>query len=297
MDPVTLKMVKQFDILDIVQEICGPISIAPSTKESFQYRWENYNARAGVPYMSLYLKDGKPYREDITIEQLSAVVDSIERDLEWIDKNTGLVFAESSGPAPDGMSELLKEVSDHFLDSIIVAQQSGLLLVSEDYSYRQIGKDGYGVNGTWIQPILMVALDHGKISLDRYTKTTIGLAHAGHSFLSINSHVLRVALTQSRTAYRAVAKYLFGAAADFKTHVNVMLQFLLSVWDTEHPSPDVLQATGIMLDRFCRGEWLQRLPNVESEEILEVLLVQLGDHPLAGYARNWAKGHLKTRRR
>ena len=92
-----------------------------------------------------------------------------------------------------------------------------------------------GVDGVWLQIVLLKALERGALSSDRYFEATADLIEAGIDFTTINDTVLlRIAEAEGWDVSDRLKKALStigGEKVDLKSSVQVVSEFLLRLWN------------------------------------------------------------------
>ena len=202
--------------------------------------------------------------------------------------------AESDQIVPEEAGRIRDALSYDFLDPILAAQGSNLLLLCEDQSYRQFSVTVFGLKGAWLQPVLMVALKNNLISKEKYGEAICNLVRAGHTFTSIDTTILQYALEKRETEIKTAAKALFGKDAEIGSHQRVMAAFLYGIWKRGiEPTLTEKMATSILLRRLFFGEWTANVEDINTEKILS-LLAPLEGKRFVNYLLGWLAGHFLT---
>ncbi len=290
-DALTLHIIRLLNIENVVADICGSIAVTESTIDIFRYRREQILSHGGKPFMMMSWRDGNYYRDEITKGQLDQILANVDSELYWITQTVEVLPAESKDVVPDEAGRIRDALSYDFLDSILSAQGSNKLLLCEDQSYRQFGKIEFCLKTSWLQPVLILALENGLISKEKYAETISSLVKAGHSFTSIDTEILSYALEHTEQNIEIVAKALFGADAEMDSHIRVMRAFLDNIWSGTPPNFDELKATSILLLRLFGGEWSRNIQNVSAKNTL-LLLAPFKNKRFNDYLIKWLKGHL-----
>lgn len=286
-DALTLHIIRSLEIEDAVTAVCGPISMTESSIDTFRGRREQILLHGGRPFSTLYWKNGNYFREEITSKQLEQTLAKIDSELDWIDHNIDILPAESSEPISNEASRIRDALSYTFFDPVLAAQGAGRLLLCEDQSYRQFGRVEFNVRASWIQPVLMAALEQKAISQEKYCEAVCNLSDAGHSFTSIDSNILSYAFSKGEEKFTNASKALFVESADITSHLKVMLVFLHGIWNGKRPSLEEKTATSILLRRLFFGEWKRDDAIITAENVLR----NIKHHRFSEYFAGWSKGH------
>lgn len=290
-DALTLHIIRALGIEEAIAAVCGPISMTESSIDTFRLRREQVQSHGSQPFMTIYWRDGHYFREETTREQLEQTLAKINNGLDWIDQNITILPAESSEPIPDEARRIRDALSYSFLDPILAAQGAGKLLLCEDQSYRQFGRVEFKIRASWLQPVLMAALEQDAISQEKYCEAICNLFDAGHSFTSVDTNILSYALSQGEDKFEKIAKALFGESAEISSHLKVMLAFLHNIWSGRWPSLQEQKATSILLRRIFFGEWKNNIMDATVEDIGSLILRHFNNRRFADYFVNWLKGH------
>jgi tetratricopeptide (TPR) repeat protein len=290
-DALTLHIIRLFGIEEIIVEICGEIAVTESTKNIFRYRIEQVQAHEEHPFMTMYWRDGHFYRDEITPEQIKQTLSQNQEELDWIDQRIEVLAAESDQIVPEEVGRIRDALSYDFLDPILAAQGSNRLLLCEDQSYRKFGVTNFNLKGTWLQPVLMLALEKEAISKEKYVEVICNLVRAGHTFTSIDSTILQYAMEKGENEFKVAASALFGKDAEIASHQRVMAAFLYEFWKKGiEPNLTEKTATSILLWRLFFGEWTTKVEGITPEKILS-LLAPLEGKRFVQYLSGWATGH------
>lgn len=149
----------------------------------------------------------------------------------------------------------------------------------------------FKVRASWLQPVLMAALEQEAISQEKYSEAICNLFDAGHSFTSIDTNILSFALSRGEDKFENIAKALFGESAKITSHLKVMLAFLRGIWNGNWPSLQEQKATSILLRRVFFGEWKNNMSDIAVDDIASLIIQHLNNRRFANYYVNWLKGH------
>ena len=295
-DALTLHIIRSLDIEDAVSEVCGRIAVTESTIDVFRDRRERVLSYGEQPFMTVFFQDGHYYREEVTTERLRQILTHHEQELDWIAQRIETLPAESKSLVPKEAGRIRDALSYDFLDPILAAQGSNMLLLCEDQCYRQFGISEFNLRATWLQPVLMLALNRKILSRDKYEKAIFNLIAAGHDFTSLDADILIYALAKGEEYFQTAAKALFSEDAEIDSHRGVMLEFLVRLWGKRLDPPlGDKKATSIMLQRLFGGEWKSNIQDATVENIaslLQPLISGRSRNPgFTEYLVGWLEGH------
>ncbi len=290
-DALTLGMIRQLGIEDIVLQICGPIYVTGSTRDLYWARVEELK-KAARPSMILYWQEGQLFRHELSQQEWDSAVECREADLNWLDAKTTIVPAEGATDPPEGLRQLNDSIGGNFLDDMLAAQGSGFLLLSQDQVYRVLAEQALGVTAGWLQPLLMLARDENLLSVTAYNKVVIDLISFGDQFISVDGGLLLAAGDfdeNSLDQFSRVAERLGGPEAEIFSHIRVTANFLRFAWSKNPVKSATKKQTSILLEYLLRGrrDWQNIIGVIRA-------LIQIRAGPnaeLDHYILSWLKGH------
>jgi len=302
-DVLTFHIIRRLAIEDAVSAICGPFGITESSVDVLRLRKEKIMSNIGKQSMNLFWRNGQCFREEITEKQIQDALQTVNNDLDWIDRHCEILPAEGIQEVPPDMRKISGVFGKDFLDSILAAEGSKRLLLCEDYAYRILGAQKFGLNSSWLQPVLMSAKKQNLLSMDKYAEAIFQMIDGGFRFISIDAQVL-LAIGQNQNdpdgiKFVQVAEVLGGPDADMLSHIRVATNFFTEIWEKQgrYPSLQCQAQTGKILECLVRNR------SKELVTILKTLLLLVPSKynlpPLTSlryngfyrYLDNWLKGH------
>jgi tetratricopeptide (TPR) repeat protein len=295
-DAATLHVIRRLKIEGTVAAICGPIHIIDETALGLQRKIHELEKRLNEPDLSLAYRDGQYYKTEITPEQKKEILESLEADRIWLAENVTILPAEGSrDPSPE-WRELIERFGSSFLDEIRAAEGAGLMLVSEDQALRSLGQADYVVPSTWLQPILMRALERNVMSEVEYRDAVVTMIESQFQFISISTQLLLSAVHGTighilPAAFEKLVAKIGGKIAELESHVSVAYRTAVAVWKDQSLTITVRQAVV--------GRLLERL--VDERSPLEVRAIIYGwvqlenkrvrSGSMVTYIARWLRGH------
>jgi len=296
LDYLTLHVARRLNVIDVVGKVCGPIGIVDGTAQLYQRKIFEMEQTIDEPTDSLLLRDGRVYRAETPVEEKRAALDLLKSDANWIEHNCKIIPAEGKRDLTGDVRELARRFGSRFLDELQAAQGSELLFVSEDNALRVIGEVDFGVPSAWLQPILMKAKNVGLLPDENYREAVVTMIDAKFDFITLDPKDIEYTLSELRDIelpknFRMLASRLGGSAADLRSHINVALKVLRSIWLNE-TIPDVakLAIVGELLTNLVKERPIPEVRQVLGE------FIRFGEHMLKDfrlslYIVQWSRGH------
>lgn len=234
-DPISLMTVHALGIADDIVQTVGRLGIVQATIDLLT---ETLHRRGGIGrkgFMTLTKEKDIFLRQDVSEEQVSGYLMSLQSLLEWIEGNCDVLpWSPALVAGRDEMKELREMIGDESLDSVLAAAGNGRALYSDDLRLRQLAYSEFEVDGIWTQPILMRAVDTGTLDRERYNRAVVQLAGAGFVHTSIDAQVLLEAARQAEwwatRPFTDVVSILGGKQSDQDSAVRVAADFLRLLW-------------------------------------------------------------------
>jgi len=273
------------------------MKIVDATRLILQRKIFELEERIEESDMSISWHDGQYWRQETSSEEKREHLLLRKADRAWLEDNTEIIPAEGNrDPSPE-LAPLIERFGSGFFDEIRAAEGAGLLLLSEDLLLRGLALFEFRVQGTWLQPVLMFALDHKMMTPDEYRAAIIGLIDAKFEFISVGAPLIVSSVfgTDGNALpreFEAIISRLGGNKADIASHLRVAYQSAVRIWEDESLSETIRQgAVGRLLERVVD----ERNPT-EARAVLESWLVTESNRPggMHHYITSWLRGHFIT---
>jgi hypothetical protein len=178
-------------------------------------------------------------------------------------------------------------------DSLIVAMQREMLLVTDDAPTREFARRFGFDRSTWLQPAFMVAGNRNKIDFDTYVKWIAHLIGAGHNYICVSGTALiRAAAIDAEAGecpgyfFRQTARMIGGVAAEPASHIRVAIEFLRYAWNNPSALRYREKTTGLLLEQLVRDR------TADYGRILRTIVRASSGVPgLVEYLAAWLRGH------
>jgi hypothetical protein len=207
-----------------------------------------------------------------------------------------IVPAQGTRDPSPAIRDLTREMGGTFLNELLAAQQADRLFVCEDRTLRALGETEFGLRTAWLQPILMMAADAGRLSSETYDDAVVSFVASGFEFISLRPSNLISALRGSKDVplpkgFIQVAGRLGGPKAELQGHVNVALRAIRTIWSDRNLSHTLrMAAVGAILETFMRGRPLDHFAIV-FRTFVHFGADVLRDAEFVDYLQSWLCGH------
>jgi cellulose synthase operon protein C len=284
--------------LDTVAATCGPIHVAQNVMDRLRFRREQFNYSAEDGLRSAGYEAGKISLQEITPEVVAHWRDDADRAIAWAEVNAVICPLVAKEDLPAALREHLREERSDIFDSIVLAMQNEVLLVTDDMPIRGFSRLVGGGSGTWLQQVFAVALDKRQIDLDTYIRWLARLLELGQNYVGISGNALVRALRLDSEAggapgylFTNLTKVIGGRSAEPRSHLFACIFCLRDLWSDDSAMAYRQPATALLLRQLLRERF------DDYDKILRTLLGLVRGLPvLVVYIDGWARGHfLRTR--
>lgn len=295
-DAATLHVIRRLHIEDAVIALCGTIHVTDETVRRLQQKIYDLTKRIDELDISIVYREGNYFRTETTPEEKRSILDLFEADKTWLDQSAIIVPAAGSrDPSPE-WRPLIERFGSDFLDDIRAAEGARLLLVSEDQALRNLAKADYVVPSTWLQPLLMMALDRKIMDEGKYRDSIIAMIDSQFHFISVSWQLLASSIRGTRghslpTVFEKLASKLGGKNAELSSHLSVAFQVAAAAWRDSDLTQTVRK--GVV------GRLLERL--IEDRDLAEIRMIiatwlqlerqAMRVEGMQEYVFEWLRGH------
>ena len=279
--------------LDVIAKTCGPISLTQSVMDVLRARRERIDDSATDGLRSVSYEAGKLVAHEVAPEVIVEWRDDVDGAIAWAEANATICPVVAGEDLPPVLREHLRAEHTDIFGSMVLAMQTGALLVTDDLPTRDFSRFFEDGVGACLHHVFAVALDQHHIDLDTYIRWLAHLVDAGHNYIGISGSALARALRMDAEAgqapdylFKTLSKVIGGQSAELKSHTFACLACLRDLWSDDVTSAYRQPATGLLLRQLLR----ERLE--EYGIILRTLLRFVQDLPqLVKYIHDWAHGH------
>jgi len=279
--------------LEVVAAICGPIHLPRSVVDRLRARHETIDLSVRDGLRSASHEDGKIALLEVAPKVVRGWRDDLDKLIAWAEGNTTICPLLAGEDLPSELRGFLRARDSDIFDSIIIAKQDGILLISDDLPTRELGRSLVGVSSVWLHSVFWIARNRSLIDLNTFTRWTAHLVEAGQDYTSVTGEMLIRALQLDATdgespgyLFKTIIKPLGGKTAEPSSHLLVCAECIDYLWKDSRARSYRDPATGLLL-----GQLVHDRQN-DYVQILRALLKWAWPLvPLKNYLLRWAQGH------
>jgi hypothetical protein len=221
-------------LIEVLKSLFGRVALPQSSIDELMEWRQRFEPTGDEPRMTIGYAEGRYFREEIPAERLAQAVVRINTGIETL-RHELEVLPAAAPLRPSALEKALLGVVQHgFLDPVYISVAEDLLLVSEDLHYRNLSRQLHGRHGVWLQVVLMVALDTGRIEPTAYAHAVSELAIQRHDYITLSAATLvAIAVEEqndSMNRFKAAASFIGTETADFESHQRVSWELLQAIW-------------------------------------------------------------------
>jgi len=234
-DPVSLMTIHALGLADEVVSTVGTLGIAQATNDLLNKTLHKRTAISRKGFMTVEPRGESFVRREVTEEEMTAHLMSLERLLGWIATNcTVLAWSPDLATKREERKELEEIAGEACLDTVLAACDPTRLLLSDDLRLRQLAKAEFNVDGVFTQPLLRLAVERGVIDIQTYNKAVVRLAAAGYLHTRLDGAAFLEAARQAEWAvahpFSRITWLLRSPFCDEDSAVRVVADFLRQMW-------------------------------------------------------------------
>ncbi len=257
-DTITMEIIRRHDLLDVVTAVAGPISIAQATLDDFIDRAHKGELLAGRYQGNLSQRDGKLIPERVHPAHVDVAIEVRRSALDWLREHTCVRAAVGPPGLARHLAAMLPDrLSGQFQDEVLIAAETGLLLLTDDLGYRRFSGSAGIRRRAGLAALLRVALVRGTLDFARYVAVIASLGRAHHRFIAADSEDLAEALDQDGgvigPALRGVVNLFGGAGANLAVQWHMASDFLGGLWRDDAMVQHRIAVATLLADRFLAG--------------------------------------------
>ncbi len=147
-DIVSILTLSELKLLEKVKEKLSEINVAISTVELIREEILKLKRRDSVGYLTVYKRDGQYYKHEVTKDAIEKNLDYLNQLFVWIQSNCNILPCEKALT----INSFEKERNDKlfgqsFYETVLIAQDKGMILLSDDGVFRTYANQEYKING------------------------------------------------------------------------------------------------------------------------------------------------------
>lgn len=293
LDTLTAWGAHHLGLLQPMREFFGVLAVPQTTIDELIEMRAKEEMHVGREYMTVGYQGDQAVRQVHTPDDTERRVGMFSETLNAL-RATCEVLPVEGIDDPELARLLHREVVESILDPLLVARQTGRLLVSEDLHLRQLAASQGFAQGAWLQAAARTMLAEDALDLTSYALCVARLASLRHGHVSLDGDVLLEMLRheQGHVLIEAAAEYIGGPRAEIVSHAYVVAGFMNRTWGGDTPSWRAGAAASVLIARLIsrRDDWWETL------ELLMRMFAQASgpasrpDQSRA-YLRGWVRGH------
>lgn len=250
LEPYSLFTVVSLGVHEALTDTFGEFTVTQSTIDLYDEHILNYDQ---IPSSGTMAKIGDNYIMDsMTDDRRRDRIQPFKDAVAWAKKNCHIIPAVEDLPA--SWIDLTEQIHPTFIDAVLAAKAKGAILVSDDLFFRSLALQDTGVAGVWLQPLLMFAKEHNKISHESYCESVVQLADAGLHFISIDGSCLYWSVSNDHDELSERSKNLLDLitkpTVELPSSFRVCAEFLFRLWHSEIPREQMIGATHQLLNSY-----------------------------------------------
>jgi len=223
-DPISLITLHQLDVADDVVGVVGKFGIAHSTIDLFSMMLEMSQGIQGEGFTGFGANKGQGFFLDISPEQIAKQSDFLEKIINWARDNCMILPCLGALDINKDEHDRLKEcIGSAFIDTKLIAAESGRILYSDDQWLRRYARLDTGVKGVWTQVILKYCFVQRNSNISLYSKSSLELVIHGYSYTIMDADILMEAAKLSKWQPAPIYKSALRALGDIK---NTNLEYI-----------------------------------------------------------------------
>ena len=272
---------------------CGSIFLPQSVVDRLRARREKIQFSAKDGMRSARYDNGKIAATEIAPEVIHTWLDDVDRAIAWVEANAVVCPLVAGDELPPALRDHLRMGRTDLFDSVVLAMQRKVLLVTDDLPTREFGRVLGLEASAWLHQVFGVAADQNRIDFDTFVRWSANLVDAGHSYIGVSGQALarsvRLDAENGKAPgclFIALSKVIGGRTAEPRSHVVAVLGCLRELWSDPTTMASRQASTGLLLRQLIRER------GTDYAMILRAVLRYVGDLPeLVAYMRGWARGH------
>jgi len=282
----------RLDLLGIIERLCGPIRLPQSVLDRLRARRERFESHGRDGLKTAGYENGRMSIHELSPAQVDELRADTDRAIAWAENNSVISPVVMTDDLAQQLRDFLRQGRSDLLDALILARQTGVLLISDDAPTRELEASAGGNGGAWLHSVLGIALERGEIAFDRYVQISANLVEAGHNYLGVSGNALVHAARLDAAAgecpgrlFNALSRVIGGNSAEPASHIAATVECLRALWSADDSVNHRQPVSGQLLRRLITDRPDYRI-------ILRTVLARVRDYPnLFDYVLRWLQGH------
>jgi hypothetical protein len=233
LDAITLSLVRTLQIEDIVTSVCGPIYTTQSVIDLFINRAMEAKQDIGKKRGNLTWNGNHLVLTEYTDEITKQIAEEREDERLWAISTAKIIGAMPKLDFSKEVNTIIDMFGINSCDTAIAANGNNLLLLSEDMGFRTWSMLAFHTSVTWLQPVLMIALNNGDITIEKYCDIINQSVLNNRTYISLDLNCLLYQVRKDNYKPTNELSCLFamlgGASADLYTNSGILGNFINSL--------------------------------------------------------------------
>jgi tetratricopeptide (TPR) repeat protein len=283
----------QLKAMGAVLATCGPIHVPQSVLDRLRARREQLDDSTQEGLRSAGYSSGRVVFQETPADVIVEFRDNVNNAINWIEENVNVQPIIITDNLPSAFRDHIRLAQSDLFDSMVLAIQNRILLITDDFPTRQICSRINGAADSWLHVVFGVALARRHIDADTYLRWSANLIDAGQGYLGVSGPMLAHAAHLDGDSgnipgylLRTLSKEIGGKIADPRSHILVCLICFRDLWASDAAIGYRKPVTSYLLQQLLRG----RVDDYDI--ILKTLLEYVRENSSLSYHINeWIRGH------
>jgi tetratricopeptide (TPR) repeat protein len=279
--------------LEAIAATCGPIYLTQSVIDRLRTRRERIEHSVNDGLRSAGYQDGEMVIQEVAPQVVRTWLDDIDRAIAWVETSATVCPLVITDELPARLRDYVRAGGTDIFDSVVLAVQKGVLLVTDDLPTRELSRLIGDTAGACLHQVFRVALDRKQIASDTFIRWSAHLIDAGHNYLGVSGPSLAQSARMDAEAgeapgylFRTLSKVIGGRNAEPNSHVVACLGCLLELWSDPTTTAFRQPITGLLLRQLIRER------HDDYASMLRMVLRHVQNlTQLVDYMHAWVRGH------
>jgi tetratricopeptide (TPR) repeat protein len=248
LDIISILILNELKILDKLRAEMPLIIVSNSTLELINEEILKLQSYPDEGIATIFKKDGAYYKDLITKENINSNIGYLNNLKEWVIQNCEVLPCEKALTMTSFEKERLDKVfGQSFYESILIAQDKGMILFSDDGILRRVAKQQFSVNGFSTPYLLAMMLNDKMISKEEYHALIFKMHSLSYRGLIISADIIWLSFEHTKYKlehpFSSVLQLLsFQSTKDSIAVASIISEFLYKLYTTInlHPTQDLI---------------------------------------------------------
>ncbi|MGU2240120.1 PIN domain-containing protein [Pseudomonas aeruginosa] len=306
LDTYTAWVASGSKILEILKKCFGKVIVGRATIVELMHLGEELKGAAGSS-LSLGWMNGQFQRTVNSPEERDSFITETQRRVKVLEELCSIESYDLPESVDKMTDQLIELLGSEIFEPYFIALKYNAVFCSDDFCSRDFAKGLFQLDSSvWLQTLLDVAVNDGRISAAEYCASIVNLAFHRHSHISLVPHTLYKIYENDGASdlieFSAAAKYIGIENAEVSSHISVSKQFLKMLW-----SDDVIPNSNSVVEFYLNRSASRENPSVKAMKATSILLANVIRMPeplgllgylsktpalrISDYIYRWIEGH------